>query len=92
MNCAQAGCSPIPPDVGAVHGPCHCAACHQTFGSLEMFDAHQDWADGWDAPVVCTSAEGLGLVRDHKGTWQTPEGLRARQAWAERLAERRRAS
>jgi hypothetical protein len=88
VNCAQAGCPPIPPYPAVVF---HCAACHQTFGTEEMFIVHQDWSEQWDL-LTCRPAQGLGLVADHHGTWQTPEGLQRRQQDAERLAERRRAS
>jgi hypothetical protein len=87
MNCVLAECPPILPGSTA----CHCAACHQTYGTLTLFDAHQDRSAGWGT-TACRLAVDLGLVQDHKGTWQTPEGLIFRARKRESLAERRRAS
>jgi hypothetical protein len=82
-TCAEAGCPTVQPFATA----CHCHACHVTFGTLTLFDAHQDWTAGW-ASLSCRSPLTLGLVADHNGTWQTPEGLRARTQAGVRLNER----
>lgn len=68
-----------------------CAACGQTFGTLTMFDAHQDVDYNRRPAVACSHPEALGLVRDTWGTWQTPEGLKSRTRRAERLPVVRRA-
>jgi hypothetical protein len=86
-SCAQEGCPPIAPFATI----CHCHTCHQSFGTLTLFDAHQDWAAGW-ASLSCRSPQDLSLVRDHNGTWQTPEGLRARSQRAVRLNQRWRST
>jgi hypothetical protein len=65
---------------------CHCAACHQTFTGLGLFDAHQDVDYTRRPSVTCKPAQALGLVQDGRGTWGTPEGLKARQLSATRLA------
>jgi len=52
----------------------HCAKCHQTFTSLTMFDKHQEVQKG-PGRVLCRPPEALGLVRDTKGVWRTPEGV-----------------
>jgi hypothetical protein len=85
LSCAQNGCPRILP--GATS--CHCHACHQTFGTLTLFDAHQDWSAGW-AALSCRSPQDLGLVQDHNGTWQTPQGLQRRQQDRLRLVQRGR--
>jgi hypothetical protein len=57
---------------------CHCAACHHTFGSLRLFDAHHDV--DYQRPgnaIRCRSPWTLGLARDPWGTWRTPEGVRS---------------
>lgn len=85
---------------------CHCAACHLTFGTLTLFDAHQTVDYDRRPPVICRAAEsmrvspaglpvpagsgGLALVRDARGTWQTPAGLAARQRSAAMGRERGR--
>ena len=84
-TCAQAGCPPIP----AKATTCHCGACHRTFGTLTLFDAHQEWSEGW-ADLTCMDPEGLGMVQDHRGTWQTPQGLQRRQQDRLRLVTRGR--
>jgi hypothetical protein len=66
---------------GEVRGAlCHCARCHQTFGTLEVFDLHQDVSYKRSPMVVCNAPEGLGLVRDTWGTWRTPEDATATTA------------
>lgn len=84
-SCSQVGCPPLPSRATA----CHCHGCHQTFGTLTLFDAHQDWAEGW-AALTCRSPGELGLVLDHHGTWQTPQGLHRRQQDRLRLVQRGR--
>jgi hypothetical protein len=56
---------------------CHCAACHRTFGSLVLFDRHQDINYGRDPVVFCKSPYDLGLIRDASGVWRTPEAVSA---------------
>lgn len=69
-----------------------CGKCHETFGTLGLFDRHQDckyWREGalkWLASVSCIRPEALGMVRDAKGWWQTPQGLISRSQRATRLA------
>jgi hypothetical protein len=84
MNCANRGCQE---PTGA---QCHCAACHQTFGTLGLFEAHQ--GDGRAGPpwVPCSTPEALGLLLDGKGIWQTEEGLISRARASVRLREARR--
>lgn len=59
-------------------GEHHCARCHNSFGSLEQFDRHQDVDYRRRPAVLCAAVGGLGLIQDGRGTWQTPEGLKAR--------------
>lgn len=66
-----------------------CAPCGENFGTLTLFDRHQDVDYGRVRPVVCIRPEALGMVRDARGTWQTPEGLLARSQRATRLAAMR---
>jgi hypothetical protein len=68
-----------------------CSLCGHTFGTLALFDAHQQRPQGWAGPVQCTAPEAMGLVPDDTGTWQTPEGLQRHAADRARLAERVRA-
>jgi hypothetical protein len=63
-----------------------CGACRETFGTLEQFDAHQHWSEDWSS-LTCVIPP--RLVRDHRGVWQTPEGLAERAARAARLAAMR---
>jgi hypothetical protein len=65
---------------------CHCGACHQTFTGLGLFDAHRtgDWADRH-----CKPPAALGLLQSARGTWGTPEGLKARERSALTLAQAR---
>lgn len=84
-TCSEAGCAPLTghPVVN------HCSGCHVTFGTLELFDAHQHWA-GRPLELTCDTPAELGLEQDDHGTWQTPEGLRARwRATRDLLAARR---
>ena len=71
MSCATHGCPELRPGSAA----CHCAACHQTFSGLGLFDRHQDWQT-CPGKLSCEYAGALGLVRASNGTWWTPEGLR----------------
>jgi hypothetical protein len=64
-----------------------CAPCGQVFGSLELFDAHQRWNRTGEWQLTCAALP--GLVRDDRGTWRTPEGLRAHQEQVARLAAAR---
>lgn len=85
MNCVQAGCrEPRPAE-------CHCARCHETFGTLTMFDAHQDVDHDTRPAVSCREPGTLGAVTDARGTWQTPAGLISRARNAERLRAARAA-
>ena len=85
-SCAGAGCPRLLPQSTA----CHCHVCHQTFGTLTLFDAHQDWAEGWASLSCRRGGQDLGLVLDHNGTWQTPQGLQRRQQDRLRLVSRGR--
>jgi hypothetical protein len=84
-SCADEGCPRVPTAATS----CHCHNCHQTFGALSLFDAHQDWAEGW-VSLTCRAAPDLGFVQDHNGTWQTPQGLQRRQQDRLRLVSRGR--
>lgn len=58
----------------------HCAVerCHQTFGTLTDFDAHQIHRYNTPQPVSCVPVADfgrLGLTQDDRGTWRTPEGV-----------------
>src|SRR5271169_6428337 len=63
---------------------CECGACGEKFGTLELFDAHQHWDRRGEWKLSCSLPP--GLVRDARGTWQTPEGLARRAADAARGA------
>jgi hypothetical protein len=66
-----------------------CSPCGETFGTLTLFDGHQD-VDRKRRPVVrCADPRDLGLVQDGHGVWQTPEGLAARERATERLRRNR---
>jgi hypothetical protein len=82
VNCAAHGC---PSPAGSA---CHCAACHQTFSNLTLFDRHQDWRT-MPGKLSCVAARELGLVRGPTGTWWTPEGLQASTERAGRLHQAR---
>lgn len=56
-------------------GSFHCARCHQTFGTLKIFDRHQDVRYKPPAHFRCRKPEGSGLVQAPNGTWWTPEAL-----------------
>lgn len=71
MNCHRRGCPALPPGSAA----CHCAARHQTFSNLGLFDRHQDWQT-CPGKLSCEYAGALGLVRAPNGVWWTPEGLK----------------
>jgi hypothetical protein len=75
-----------------------CGSCGQCFGSLRLFDAHQDVDYRRTPPVRCRDprelrvnaesipvAEGDPLVQDDRGTWQTPAGLARHRAATETL-------
>jgi hypothetical protein len=63
-----------------------CGRCEESFGTLTLFDKHQDVDYDRLQPVSCIRPETLGMVRDALGTWQTPEGLISRSHRATRLA------
>jgi hypothetical protein len=70
MNCAEAGCKEMRGTT------CHCAGCHNTFGSLKLFDGHQSVTYGKTVGrVVCKDPAKQGFVLDAWGTWRTPENL-----------------
>jgi hypothetical protein len=82
--------------IGEIHGAANgCASCGHQFGSLERFDAHQNIDYERDPVLICRWPADLGLVRDARGVWQTPEGLAAQRAFQEkaraRVASSRRA-
>lgn len=54
---------------------CHCAKCHATFGTLKLFDKHQDVEYGRTPTIVCRKPEEIGLILDTWGTWRTRENL-----------------
>jgi hypothetical protein len=62
-----------------------CGACRASFGSMEMFEAHQHWDRTGEWKLTCVIPP--GLVQDRHGTWQTPEGLAGNRARAARLAQ-----
>ncbi len=67
-----------------------CPACGQVFGTLTLFDLHQA-VDHDRRPVVsCMAPDRLGMVRDARGTWQTPAGVLARARRAAVMAGRAR--
>ena len=70
---------------------CHCGACHQTFTGLSLFDAHQDVDHARTPPIVCRDPASQGLAQSDRGTWGTPEGLKARERSALLLATARSA-
>jgi hypothetical protein len=73
-----------------IHGKANgCAACGHQFGSVGMFDAHQDVDYTQPRAVTCREPFTLGLVQDVNGVWQTPEGLANRERAGARLREAR---
>jgi hypothetical protein len=70
---------------------CHCALCHRTFTGLTLFDAHQDVDYGRDPVIICRDPASQGLAQSDRGTWGTPEGLKARERSATALARARSA-
>jgi len=58
---------------------CQCVLCGATFTGLTLFDAHQDVNYKRKPPIICLAPRALGLAQDARGTWGTPEGLRARE-------------
>lgn len=69
---------------------CECSPCGKVFGSLKLFDAHQNRQyNPWQ--LSCTEPEALGLVQTSKGTWVTPERLQDCVRLSEGMAEVRAA-
>jgi hypothetical protein len=68
---------------------CQCAACGETFTGLGLFDAHQDRNYKRDPVIICALPVELGLVRNPRGAWGTPEGLKARENASTRLRRAR---
>ena len=64
---------------------CECGACGQTFGTLELFDAHQRWDRTGEWTLTCVLPP--GLVQDRRGTWRTPVSLAAWVQATARLAD-----
>ena len=64
---------------------CTCAPCGRTFGTVELFDAHQHWDRAGEWTLTCVLPP--GLVQDARGTWRTPEGLAAWVQTTARLAD-----
>jgi hypothetical protein len=62
-----------------------CGRCARTFGSLALFDRHQQVSYKSVSPVSCMEPEALGMVLDTRSVWQTPEGLRVRTQRAARM-------
>ena len=52
--------------------PCHCQACHQTFGGLTAFDAHQT-RRGCAAPEALGLEQRAGIWRYSGSWWTGPE-------------------
>lgn len=63
-----------------------CGACHEVFRGLEQFDRHQARNYGAKPPIKCALPATLGLVQNARGTWCTPEGLKAAENSRSRLA------
>lgn len=70
----------------------HCGACHETFGTVHLFDSHRVGNTDTRRCLVPGYDELSYLVEDDHGVWQTPEGLEYRTHLAARLAEGRRKS
>jgi hypothetical protein len=70
---------------------CACVLCGATFTGLTLFDAHQDVDYTRQQVIICRDPAALGLAQDARGTWGTPEGLRARERSATLLAAARSA-
>ena len=68
---------------------CGCVLCGATFTGLTLFDAHQDVDYSRDPGIICREPAALGLAQDARGTWGTPEGLKARERSATLLAAAR---
>lgn len=51
---------------------CHCANCHNTFGSITSFDAHRR---GYGDRGSCKSPAHMGLVLDEKGIYRYPAAV-----------------
>jgi hypothetical protein len=79
------GCAPRPPRPLArgAHG---CGRCGIVFGTMASFGAHQDTDYDRLPAVTCQEPAAMGLVADHNGTWQTPEGLASREQKRQMLA------
>ena len=71
---------------------CHCVRCHQTFGTLALFDRHHDVDYRRDPAVLCNAPEALGLVRGPNETWWTPEALSALTERVGKMVTARRAA
>lgn len=81
-NCAELKCR------NPTEAQCHCALCHQTFGTLEDFDGHLIRQPRSVSLTGCRTPVSLGLVQDDRLVWRTPAGLARRNADADRLAAR----
>lgn len=88
MNCATKGCPPLREGSRV----CHCAACHETFGTLTLFDAHHDVDYNRDPAVLCREPGVLGMVQAENLIWWTPEALSALTERVGKMAEARRAA
>lgn len=70
----------------------HCAQCHYTFATLELFDSHQVVSKRrrkGHSGVSCRHPERLGLVRGYGDTYYTPEALKALASRTSLLKARR---
>lgn len=69
-----------------------CAQCRHQFRTLTDFDRHQDvdYRRPHAEIVPCSPPADLGLIQDAGGTWCIPEGLKARERLATRMAAMRR--
>jgi len=71
---------------------CHCRGCHKTFATIGSFDLHRYDPDvPEDQNNTCWEPESVGLDKDHKGVYGTPDELETRRIVAEKLAKARAA-
>ena len=63
----------------------HCAACHETFANLTLFDTHR----AGDHTARHCLPPAPGLIQDDEGVWWTPEGHANLHRLAERFATQR---
>ena len=77
-------------DTQLTTGQYHCSACCNTFGSLSLFDHHQDVNYGPPARLVCRNPLRMrGLVL-HSGVWRTRTERDALVVKLEKMAQGRK--